>query len=301
MVTAQPALATWTAHLRRSGLVQGSIETTRRHLTEALTVLDALPTPGEPLPVFAAAHLGDPHALDDGRRLAGVVLRALAALHDTDLPASAADRRALWNRAGIADDALSATVLTAGLRPLGTGPVARAVTAYTTAGHATHLSLSQLRDPGDLRLPAMAVHTTENPSVLALALRRLGPACPPLICAAGWPNSAVILLLRHLAAAGAPLRYHGDFDGEGIRITAHVLAATGAAPWRMSTADYLAAHARSPGGPSPGRLTGAPWDPDLAPALGRQGSAVLEEHMADVLLEDLSSFAGSAPAPLSLG
>lgn len=33
------------------------------------------------------------------------------------------------------------------------------------------------------------------------------------------------------------LRYHGDFDGSGIRIAAYVCAKTGAVPWRMSHTD----------------------------------------------------------------
>lgn len=57
----------------------------------------------------------------------------------------------------------------------------------------------------------------ENPSFLALALRRFGPDCPPLVCTSGKPNSAAIQLLRLLIDRGAALRYHGDFDGEGIR------------------------------------------------------------------------------------
>ncbi|WP_443058666.1 TIGR02679 domain-containing protein [Streptomyces sp. NBC_00400] len=40
-------------------------------------------------------------------------------------PQSAADRRALWARADIADDELSVTVLAVGLRPSGDGPLAR--------------------------------------------------------------------------------------------------------------------------------------------------------------------------------
>ncbi len=224
------------------------MSTTRNTLTDALRTLSELPGRGEPLPVFATRVLNDSHALDDGTRLSGLVLRALAALYDTAAPESASERRALWARAGIADDALSTTVLTAGLRPTGDGPVARAVTTYSRAGHATHLTLAQLRTPGELHFPPTAVHITENPSILALALRRFGPACPPLVCTSGWPNSAVLLLLRHLAEAGAPLRHHGDFDGEGLRITAHVLAKTPATPWRMSASDYLTcltAHTRT--------------------------------------------------------
>lgn len=129
---------------------------------------------------------------------------------------------------------------------------------------------------------------TENPSVLALALRRFGRQCPPLVCTSGWPNTAVIHLLRRLADDGASLRYHGDFDGEGIRIAAHVLAKTGAAPWRMAIDDYRAAVPRVPSGPDPGRLTPAPWDRALVDSMAELRTAVVEEVVADLLLDDLA-------------
>ncbi|QNE73770.1 TIGR02679 family protein [Streptomyces finlayi] len=288
VVLAQPALDAWVGPVRRAGVIGGSVTATRRTLDDALHVLAGLPACGEPLPVFATRILDDSHALDDGTRLSSLVLRALSALYGTAAPETAADRRALWSRAGLADDALSTTVLTAGLRPAGRGPVAGALTALSAAGHATHLTLAQLRDPGDLRFPPTAVHLTENPSIPALALQRFGPACPPLVCTSGWPNSAVILLLDRLAEAGAPLRYHGDFDGEGLRIAAHVLARSTATLWRMSTSDFLAAHAHAPSGPAAGRITAAPWDAELAPALAARGTAVLEEHVAEDLLADLA-------------
>ncbi|MET8630271.1 DUF2399 domain-containing protein [Kitasatospora sp. NPDC004669] len=122
----------------------------------------------------------------------------------------------------------------------------------------------------------------------ALVLRRFGPHCPPLVCTSGWPNTAVLHLLWHLADDGASLRYHGDFDGEGIRIAAHVLARTGAVPWRMAAADYRSAVDRLPTGPGPGRLTPAPWGPVLTEAMAELRTAVVEEVVADVLLDDLA-------------
>ncbi|MGW8884910.1 TIGR02679 family protein [Streptomyces sp. NPDC055749] len=288
VVLAQPALDAWVTPVRRAGVIGGSVPATRRALGDALRVLAGLPARGEPLPVFATRMLDDSHALDDGTRLSSLVLRALCALYGVPAPETASDRRSLWSRAGIADDALSTTVLTAGMHPTGRGPVARALTAFSAAGHASHLTLAQLRTPGDLQFPRTTVHITENPSIAALALQRFGPSCPPLVCTSGWPNSAVVLLLDRLAEAGAPLRYHGDFDGEGLRIAAHVLARSTAGPWRMSTSDYLAAHALSPSGPDAGRITDAPWDPGLAPALADRGTAVLEEHVAEELLTDLA-------------
>lgn len=300
VVRAQPVLADWASSCRAAGLVGGSPERTRELLTAALAVLAALPAQGEPLPVFAARILhGDAHALDDDTRLSSLVLRALAAVYSTDTPQSAAERRELWGRAGIADDELSSTVLAAGLRPLGDGPLARVVRVCAEAGQAASLTLAQLRAPGVFTLPASpgpVVHVMENPSVLALALRRFGPGCPPMVCVSGWPNSAVIRLLRLLAGAGAELRYHGDFDGEGIRIAAYVLDKTPARLWRMAATDYLDAVARMQSGSGPGRLTEAPWDPELRPAMASHGIAVVEELVVDLLLEDLATVAMRADA-----
>ncbi|MFF0191143.1 TIGR02679 family protein [Streptomyces sp. NPDC005244] len=295
-VRAQPALADWTTACRATGLIGRSPELTRNLLADALTVLAELPAQAEPLPVFAARVLrGDSHALDDGTRLSTLVLRALATLHDTGAPESAGDRRALWTRAGIADDDLSATVLIAGLRPVGEGPLARVARVCAEAGQAASLTLAQLRSPGEFTLasdPTPVVHAVENPSILALAVRRLGPNCPPLVCTSGWPNSAAIQLLRLLGDQGAMIRYHGDFDGEGIRITAYLLDKTPARPWRMTAADYRAGAASTPHGPDPGRLTEAPWDPELTRAIAEHRTAVVEELVADALLADLIEVAG---------
>ncbi|MCX4689553.1 TIGR02679 family protein [Kitasatospora purpeofusca] len=289
VVTAQPVLLEWVGHLRGNGLVDGSPDRTRGLLTAALTVLAALPADGEPLPALAARLLdGDSHALDDGTRLSGLVLRALSVLYGTHMPDAAEGRRALWSRAGVADDELSTSMLAVGLRPGGGGPVARICRTCADAGHPVSLTLAQLRTPGDFTGPAGPVHITENPSVLALALRRFGPRCPPLVCTSGWPNTAVVHLLRRLADGGASLRYHGDFDGEGIRIAAHVLARTGAVPWRMAATDYRAAVTRVPSGPDPGRLTPAPWDGALVDSMAELRTAVVEEVVADLLLDDLA-------------
>jgi uncharacterized protein (TIGR02679 family) len=102
--------------------------------------------------------------------------------------------------------------------------------------------------------------------------------------------------LRLLAENCAVLRHHGDFDGEGIRIAAYVLAKTPARPWRMTAADYRAAVSRNPHGPQPGRLTEAPWDPELTRSMTEHGTAVVEELVADVLLEDLAGQAGRGSA-----
>lgn len=282
-VRAEPGLAPWAAAMRAAGVVGGSVSRTRALFEQALAVLAALPADGRPLPAFADAVAGDPHALDDGTRLSTVVLRALATLRDEPVPADAEQRRAAWDRVGVACDALSTAVLVAGLRPAGGGVLSGVLRTWADAGQATIVTLAQLRAAARLAVGDGLVTVVENPSILAEALRRFGADCPPLVCTAGWPNSAAITLLRHVTAGGASLRYHGDFDGDGLRIAAHVADRTGAAVWRMSAADYLAAV--RPTGPPVGRVTDAPWDAALAGALRARGVALPQEAVAAALLD----------------
>ncbi|MFB7493717.1 DUF2399 domain-containing protein [Streptomyces sp. NPDC056161] len=65
-----------------------------------------------------------------------------------------------------------------------------------------------------------------------------------------------------------------------------------ARPWRRTAADHRAATARTPHGPEPGRLTEAPWDPELTRARTEHGTDVVEELVADVLLADLAEAIG---------
>jgi len=281
VVVAQPVLREWVDAVRRAGLIGGSAERTRKELDRALRVFGALPATGVPLPVLAEDLLGDPHALDEGTRCAGLVLRALAVLHAVELPQDAQERRALWESAGVVEDELSSVVLAAGLRLSGVG--GRVLRVCADGGHVAALTLAQVRATSFTGVPR-DVWVFENPSVLAVAVTRFGTSCPPVVCASGWPNSAVIALLRGLAAAGSALHYHGDFDGEGVRIAAHVAARTGAEPWRMATDDYL----RALGGGTPvGRVTEAPWDSRLADVMREHGSAVSEERVTARLLDEL--------------
>lgn len=297
VVEAEPGLRTWAAEVRRGGVLNQSVPATRTVLEDALTVLAALPADGRPLPAFAMDTVHDPHGLNDDTRLSGLVLRALSARYGEPPPDGAEARRALWHRAGVACDGLSTVVLAAGLRPGGDDILARSLCMWADAGSSSAITLAQLQETAEFRVPEPVVWVVENPSVLALAELRFGPRCPPMVCTSGWPNSAGTLLLRKLHDSGAELRYHGDLDGEGLRIAAYVFARCSAAPWRMSTDDYLEAvmgRARDVR-LSPGRVTDVPWDPDLGDVIRRHGVAVHEELVAESLLTDLAH--ASMPAP----
>lgn len=289
VVTAQPALNDWVAQVRRAGVINGSVSETRRLLESALLVLRRLPAQGTPLPSFAESVMGDPHALDDNTRLSRLVVRAVAAMRGLEVPTDSENRRALWESVGVADDELSTMVLAAGIRPEDTSLPAVIARECAGAGHAAALTLGQLRDAASFHVGHPVVRIVENPSVLSSALRRFGTSCPPLVCTSGWPNGAGILLLRMLAGSGAALHYHGDLDGEGIRIASYVMDKTGALPWRMSTADYLREVEDKPYGPDPGRITPASWDTDLTRHLDEHRAAVTEERLIPMLLDDLST------------
>ncbi|MGW6277069.1 TIGR02679 family protein [Kribbella sp. NPDC055071] len=293
VVQAQPALQPWVTAVENTG-VFSSVDKTRSELAKVLKVIRELPATGAPLPVFADAVLGDPHALDEGTRRATLVLKAMASIFDVPLPTDAITRRTLWAQAGVSDDELSSTVLVAGFRPAGASLVATVLRACADAGDAASLTLRQLRRSRLRTGVTEAVWVFENPSILALAVERFGRTCPPLICTSGWPSSAGILFLEQLRDAGTVVYYHGDFDGEGLRIAASVVARIGATPWLLTTADYI--HAAGGAGPPVGRVTPVPWDADLGAELIRRGTSVPEERVAEALLDTLAvQTVGSLP------
>ena len=114
-----------------------------------------------------------------------------------------------------------------------------------------------------------------------------------LVCTDGMPAAAQRVLLLQLAAAGATLHYHGDFDWPGLCIANQVLALCGGGahwrPWRFSAADYQ--HACQTGAARP--LAGAPalahWDGSPTDAMASAGQAIDEAALADGLLGDLAA------------
>ncbi len=293
LLTARPGLQRWLAELRTGGLPRRLAPGAEgRLLDQALAVLAAVlrSHDGVRLPVLANDVLGASHALDPGRPVATLVLRALAVLADRPPPSSAAERRDLWDAAGVVADDLSCDVLVLGLAPAGGGRIGDGVRSFAEAGEPVRLTLRQLSAWDSLLLPGCRVRVCENPAVVAAAADRWGAACPPLVCLGGFPNHAVLTLLTRLASQGAEILYHGDFDWDGIRIANRLLESVPFRPWRYEAADYREAlGAQREREVLRARIVEAAWDAALAPAMAEAGLAVEEEAVLGTLLGDLDN------------
>jgi uncharacterized protein (TIGR02679 family) len=292
-----PWYRTWLADLSRDGTITRLANTgDSTALGQAVRVLEYLaarPVDAAPiaLPALAAHITGDTKALNHGTTLATLTMRALVIREDMPRPASAAQRRELWDLSNVIVDDLASRVLVLNLTAHGDG-LAEWLTGAARYGTPFQVTLHQL-DTHPIRLHPARIFACENPAVLRRACAELGPACPPLICAEGQPSTAFHKLARIAVAAGSDLAYHGDFDWPGVAITAKILARHGARPWRMTAGDYLSGVKASDtsvalrGEPVP-----TPWEPGLGETMRATGRAIYEEAVADQLLADLRDASG---------
>lgn len=248
-------------------------------------VIERLPERGRSLAHLAAAELGDAHALDPGRPVATLVLRAFG----LDQSAVEGERaRDQWARVGIIVNELAAPVLCLNVPAMGSSAAARVARAAAESGEPVHLTLRMLlRDPPSWDVSARRVFVCENPSIVSIAADRFGLGCAPLVCTNGMPGAAQQTLLRQLTACGAHLAYHGDFDWAGIRIGNFVMRELQASAWRFSAEDYDAACGGVAGTLSSGEQVEASWDARLSGRMSAQGKAIHEEAVAEGLIEDL--------------
>lgn len=241
--------------------------------------------------VLAAQLFGSAHALDDGAKLASAAKRAPRRVLGPS--GQALEGRRLWEAAGIEADAVSAPVLTWGLRATGSSLLASMLNSAADSGMPLHLSLRLLR-AHPVEVPdGMAVLVSENPSVVEAAIIAQAPF--GLVCTNGNPSTAVTELVAQLATSGAALSYHGDFDADGIAICRRMVE-RGCVPWTMGATDYLRAlgHATDidielPS--DPGVCGPTPWDPDLETVFAAHRLIVHEELVADEFLTGLAAHA----------
>jgi len=278
----------WRAALAADGTLTRLIRRGEDHLCgQAAAVLGRLPAAGAPLPVLAESVTGDTKALS-GTPLATIVLRALAHRAGWAAPPDgSAQRRRLWEGAGVVPDDLSSQVLVLGLTGREDHVVADWLRDAAGFGIPFRLTLHMLAlDP--LTPDASQVFVCENPAVLRVAATALEGRCAALVCTEGVPSAACHQLLAAASAAGATIRWRGDFDWTGVRTTNDAVRRYQAMPWRMDVGTYSCALGQGESEPLRGRPTGSEWDGGaLGAALRDSGRAVMEERLANDLVEDL--------------
>jgi uncharacterized protein (TIGR02679 family) len=284
----------WIEDLRTSGLLKriagGDHQAAQGLLDQAVSLVKEVPFPAIRLAELAAATTGNSHSLDKGFPLSALVIRYSRQLTEAAEWKTAAGRRDAWESLGVLCDEVSGPVLVLNLRADNESLTGRALNLHADAGEPYRISVRQLRR----QPPTFHPHTTgpiifvcENPTVVDVAANKLGRACRPLVCLDGQPKTGGRMLLDHLTKAGCELRYHGDFDWDGVRIANTITQVHGATSWQFGASDYSAA---SKGEWSLAGLPATPsWDPQLGELMAQVGKCVHEEILLESLLGDLAS------------
>lgn len=276
------------AYLRRSGWTARllTVEDPAHLVRTAVAVIGHLPPPGSRLDrrQLASDYAYNPHALDEGTSLAGLVLALTTAAGVT----SAAQRtRDAWDRLGVDCDDLTGGLITVGIHPAGWHLPPHAVVTLPP------------RELASCEWPAApqqddTIFITENPSVATAAADLADSGVNArLICTSGTPSAREVGAIARLADAGWHVRVRADFDVAGLT---HVETLLGnvpcSAPWRMSVIDYEASVPRMQRvALDPECVPATPWEPGLAATMRSTGSAAFEEALMPQLLDDLRAAA----------
>ena len=209
---------------------------------EAVGVLEYLARPAGRRPLVAlpalAAHItGDTKALNHGTTLATLVLRALALRESAVRPASAAQRRELWDLSNVIADDLASRVLVLNLTADGgrpgrmadrRGPLRHSVPGDAAPAHRPPDPAFFRPGYSRARIPPCSGGPARNsaPRALRSSARKASPR--------GFSQAG-----RIAVAAGGELAYQGDFDWPAVAITANVIGLHGVRPWRMTEDDYV--------------------------------------------------------------
>ena len=292
-------LRPWVDTVVRTGALKGAVSEPGEvlSLTDALVAIaDALPAGSESLSDFALRVTGDARALDRfmplGTLAAGLAAQ-LGGSTSEATPGSARWHRDSWTCVGVEVDDLSSTVITLGLPGGSSTPTARVLATMAAADQPVVLTLRQLSDHAVGHIPT-EVFVCENPSLVSAAADLRGARGAALVCLSGSSSGAGVMLLQGLARGGAALRYHGDFDWEGIGIATNLARHVAWEPWRFASADYESACERAgaeSAAPLPllrGAVLPTPWDPALSDTMASARRKVDDEFNIDQLLNDLA-------------
>ena len=257
----------------------------------AIDALRLLPDRPTPLSVFAHTVTGSTHGLDHRTASERLISRMLSAEANEAMPESAEAWRRLWSRFGVVADGLHAHTAVWRLPVDGRcGPVAGPAAAATASGQPALVSYRALiADDAGSWAGAPTGHgwvfVVENNSLVELAA--LHDVRSPVL--RSQPDSADLMVLDALVAAGWRLAVSADFEPGGLRGAEILLGRYSgrAAPWRLSAADYGSAPPHDEPPFDPTKVVAASWDQDLAGMMRASGRRVTEESRHGLLVADM--------------
>jgi len=170
------------------------------------------------------------------------------------------------------------------------------------------LPLRQLLAWKKLAPASQHIYLFENPQVFEVVVDTLSSASatgfrnekkplPTLICTAGWPSVAALRLLSLLTESSPEvvLHYSGDFDLQGLRIAAHLLARypNHCRLWCFDTPAYLAALHQQSASLDEHERAGLQRLPEefalLSAAMQENGKKAYQEGILPLLLQSIQN------------
>ena len=284
----EPWVPQWADEMVRTGVIgdldsQG-VEDLMADVRRFLDYLGCIELSGISRTELAATLFGSAHALDVRKKRAAAITQALRYREEGGFQLK---RRALWEKAGILPDRVSAPVLTWFLPTAGGSVLDEQTRSASTGGLPLHISLLALQKYPITVPQQTPILVVENPRLVEAAAERRLPSC--VITSNGNPSTAVTTLLQQLRKSGASIWYHGDFDMSGIGIC-HRMYQDGATPWMMDASDYedaidLAEQAGIRLERDPDDCGATPWDPELQAAFRHHQRVIHEEFVLDRVLD----------------
>lgn len=234
-------------------MVQEQQLTIIRYVAEALERLPDAATP-QRLALFAQQTSGDPHMLDAQRPTGRLFLLALHDLFNPAVslpPQDRAQELHLYHEANLLVDTISSNVAVFNLAGASYRDGSADPLPSTAGARVLLLPLRQLMAWSSAQPARADIYAIENPQVFEEVITGMSSwssseqAPPTLVCTAGWPSMAALMLLDMLLNASPVhhLYYSGDFDLKGLQIAAHLLARYEGrcSLWQIDPASYALA------------------------------------------------------------